>query len=67
MQRSVVKGILFIIAGVACIFPFIRVVIVENLAIMLGVYLTYRGFLYLTATCKKGGNCCSQHRNERDE
>lgn len=48
MKRPIVLGFVFVIAGVACIFPFIRALVLENIAVMLGVYLIYRGYLYLT-------------------
>ena len=48
MKRAIILGLVFIVAGVACIFPFIRALVFENIMIMLGIYLTYRGYLYLT-------------------
>lgn len=49
MKRPIILGLVFIVAGIACIFPFIRALVFENIMIMLGIYLTYRGYLYLTA------------------
>lgn len=59
MKRTVIFGVLLIVAGVACIFPFIRALVLENIAVMLGVYLIYRGYLYLTAPTKCSGACKS--------
>ncbi len=59
MKKPVVLGILFIVAGVACIFPFIRALVLENIVVMLGVYFIYRGYLYLTAPIKCSGACKS--------
>ena len=50
MKKSFVLGLIFIVAGVACIFPFVRALVFENTMVMLGFYLVYRGYLYLTAT-----------------
>lgn len=49
MKRPILPGLVFIVAGIACIFPFIRALVFENIMIMIGIYLTYRGYLYLTA------------------
>jgi hypothetical protein len=57
MKRPVVIGLLFISAGVACVFPFIRSLILENIVVMLGVYLIYRGYLYLTEPTHCKGRC----------
>ena len=49
MKRPIVLGLVFIVAGIACIFPFIRALVLENIVVMLGAYFIYRGYLYLTA------------------
>lgn len=49
MKRPIVLGLIFIVAGIACIFPFIRALVLENIVVMLGIYFIYRGYLYLTA------------------
>lgn len=48
MKRPIVLGLIFIVAGIACIFPFIRALVLENIVVMLGIYFIYRGYLYLT-------------------
>ena len=52
---------MFIVAGVACIFPFIRSLILENLVVMLGIYLIYRGYLYLTSSIL----CQNKHKSDK--
>lgn len=48
MNRSLIAGVGFIVAGIACIFPFIRALVLENIVVMLGIYFIYRGYLSLT-------------------
>ncbi len=48
MKKHSVTGVLLIIAGIACIFPFVRGVIFENFVVVLGFYLIYRGYMYLS-------------------
>ncbi len=61
MKKPLIIGTMFIVAGVACIFPFIRSLILENLVVMLGIYLIYRGYLYLTSSIL----CQNKHKSDK--
>lgn len=67
MKKQVILGSLLIVAGVACIFPFIRALVLENIAVMLGVYFIYRGYLYITTPTNCSGACKSDKPGDKAE